>query len=110
MAEFPQLASDGRNWTEYRKKLENMLTGHKLAQYITGTETTQRDSEFWRAQNNLAKRTIVMTIHPSLAVQIRCLETAREGYETLKSLFEKTMTTPTATTRVLDDIQNNGTV
>ncbi|KAF8833138.1 hypothetical protein BDN67DRAFT_1017907 [Paxillus ammoniavirescens] len=89
MAEFPQLASDGRNWTEYREKLEDMLTGRKLAQYITGTETTQRDSEFWRAQNNLAK--------------------PREGYETLKRLFEKTTTTPTATTRVLDDIRNNRT-
>ncbi|KAF8837505.1 hypothetical protein BDN67DRAFT_1013825 [Paxillus ammoniavirescens] len=109
MAEFPQLASDGRNWMEYHEKLEDMLTGHKLAQYITGTETTQRDSEFWRAQNNLAKRTIVVTIHPCLAVQIRRLETARKGYETLKSLFEKTTTTPTATTRVLDDIRNNGT-
>ncbi|KAF8838502.1 hypothetical protein BDN67DRAFT_982463 [Paxillus ammoniavirescens] len=66
-----------------------MLTGHKLAQYITGMEMTQRDSEFWRAQNNLAK--------------------SREGYETLQSLFEKTMTTPTATTRVLNDIWNNRT-
>ncbi|KAF8833198.1 hypothetical protein BDN67DRAFT_986181, partial [Paxillus ammoniavirescens] len=59
MAEFPQLASDGRNWMEYRDKLEDMLTGRKLAQYIMGMETTQRDSEFWRAQNNLAKHTIV---------------------------------------------------
>ncbi|KAF8837796.1 hypothetical protein BDN67DRAFT_1013607 [Paxillus ammoniavirescens] len=109
MAEFPQLTSDGRNWTEYHEKLEDMLTGRKLAQYITGMETTQHDSEFWRAQNNLAKRTIVVTIHPFLAVRIHRLKTAREGYETLKSLFKKLTTMPTATTRVLDDIRNNGT-
>ncbi|KAF8838957.1 hypothetical protein BDN67DRAFT_1012671 [Paxillus ammoniavirescens] len=84
-----------------------MLTGSKLAQYITGMETTQRDSEFWRAQNNLTKRTIVVTIHPSLAVRIRRLETAREGYETLQSLFEKSTTTPTATMTVQETRTNS---
>jgi hypothetical protein len=53
-----------------------------------------------------SKRTIIVTIHPSLAVQIHHLETVREGFETLQHLFEKS----TATTKVLYDIRNNGTV
>ncbi|KIK80247.1 hypothetical protein PAXRUDRAFT_159143, partial [Paxillus rubicundulus Ve08.2h10] len=78
------LTADSHSWSIWYSKFEEMLTGCKLAQYLTGTKMIQHNWEVWQAQNSLAKHTIVVTIHPSLAVQIYCLETTCECFETLR--------------------------
>ncbi|KIJ10219.1 hypothetical protein PAXINDRAFT_16729 [Paxillus involutus ATCC 200175] len=89
MAEIPALRTDRQNWPTWHANLEEALEELGISAYLSQTTPNPYNKQ----TNALAKCAIASTISDSLFLQILRFKSAYECFETLRTLFEKPMTT-----------------
>ena len=105
----PDLVADGRNWSNYRKKLFEAVEAQGLLGLLDGTKTKPNEpwdpwcTAAWMRDDTEAQYLVITTTPPTVHDHLSLSMTAHEVFKTLQALFEKKAT---ATTTV-HDVQHN---
>jgi gag-polypeptide of LTR copia-type len=114
---IPKLAADGENWMMYKERLQWSIDARGLIGHLDGTEkkpvdpqtlpnrgaswapatpdevkevsTYKTELKEWRTGQAITKQQIAGTIPDSLFIQIKNLDTAKDIFTHLSSLFEQ---------------------
>ncbi|KAG2057833.1 hypothetical protein BDR06DRAFT_831210, partial [Suillus hirtellus] len=114
---IPKLIADGENWMMYKEHLQWLIDARGLLGHLDGTEMKPTDPQTlpnrgaswvpatpdkvkevsmyktelkeWRTGQAITKQQITGTIPDSLFIQIKNLETAKDIFMHLSSLFEQ---------------------
>ncbi|KAI9573990.1 hypothetical protein HD554DRAFT_2325643 [Boletus coccyginus] len=91
---IPDLAADGRNWSDYRKKLFQAAEVQDLLGLLDGTKTKPNGPwDPWRAaawmRNDTEAQYMLVTTTPPFIWDDTHLTTAHEYYDYLSNLFDK---------------------
>ena len=107
----PDLIDDGRNWSNYRKKLFEAAAAQDLLGLLDGTKTKPNEpwdpwhTAAWMRDDTEAQYLVITTTPPTVHDHLSLSMTAHKFFKTLQDLFEKKST---ATTTV-HDAQHNDT-